>query len=69
MYARPPAPSGMCADIPCPSDIIDYDVDLPLEVDGPGVPLSFKVLDVPITLGELTLMALKRDCGRLGVGC
>ncbi|KAG3233444.1 hypothetical protein PI124_g21481 [Phytophthora idaei] len=40
MYARPPAPS----------DIIDYDVDLPLEIDGPGVPLSFDVLDVPITL-------------------
>ncbi|KAG2964153.1 hypothetical protein PC121_g24575 [Phytophthora cactorum] len=57
MYASPPAPSGMCADTPCPSDIIDYDVDLPPEVDGPGVPLSFEVLDVLITLGELMLMA------------
>ncbi|KAG3235680.1 hypothetical protein PI124_g19290 [Phytophthora idaei] len=57
MYARPPAPSGMCADTPFPSEIIDYDVDLPLEVDGPGVPLSFEVLDALITVGELTLMA------------
>ncbi|KAG2870539.1 hypothetical protein PC129_g25081 [Phytophthora cactorum] len=57
MYASPPAPSGMCADTPCPSDIIDYDVDLPPEVNGPGVPLSFEVLDVLITLGELMLMA------------
>ncbi|KAG3114899.1 hypothetical protein PI124_g2527 [Phytophthora idaei] len=52
MYARPRAPSGIREDAPCPSENIDEDDELPLDVSGPDDALSFDVREVLMALGS-----------------